>query len=247
MILDPEKPEEQFELGVRYDNGIDIVQDLELAAHWFRKAAEQGHAEAQFNLGCMYEDGQGVPVDYRESVRWFRKSAEQGVPRAQFELGRIYETGLSTTDALPFPLRFVAALFVRPAVQKNVEEAVIWYRKSAEQGYIQAQFQLAYIYFSGGTGVPDFPEAVKWYRSAALQGHPASQYALAACYHSGKGLPRSERNALAWWLVSSMGGNNDAAEMVEIMKGRVSKDEFEVCGIIAKSLQKTFTKHETGS
>ncbi|MCX8500810.1 MAG: hypothetical protein ORO03_03835 [Alphaproteobacteria bacterium] len=39
-----------------------MPQDYAQAVSWYRKAAEQGHANAQFNLGIMYGKGQGVPT-----------------------------------------------------------------------------------------------------------------------------------------------------------------------------------------
>ena len=83
----------QFFLGVMYDKGQGVRQDLREAARWFRKAAEQGHAEAQFNLGAMYDNGQGVPQDDAEAVKWFRKAAEQGLAVAQYDLGVMYDNG----------------------------------------------------------------------------------------------------------------------------------------------------------
>jgi hypothetical protein len=38
--------------------------DLQLAAKWFRKAAEQGDAMAQNELGAMYSRGKGVPKSF---------------------------------------------------------------------------------------------------------------------------------------------------------------------------------------
>ena len=43
--------EAQFLLGFMYAKGRGVLEDDKEAVKWFRKAAEQGHAEAQFNLG----------------------------------------------------------------------------------------------------------------------------------------------------------------------------------------------------
>ena len=53
------------------------------AAKWFRKAAEQGHAESQFDLGLLYTNGEGVDKDHKEAVKWLRKAAKQGHVNAQ--------------------------------------------------------------------------------------------------------------------------------------------------------------------
>lgn len=70
--------EAQYNLGVMYDEGAGMEQDLAEAAKWYRKAAEQGFMDAQTNLGIMYYHGQGVERDLAEAARWFRKAASQG-------------------------------------------------------------------------------------------------------------------------------------------------------------------------
>jgi TPR repeat protein len=70
--------EAQYNIGVMYDEGAGVGQDLSCAADWYRKAAEQGFVDAQTNLALMYLNGQGVARDYAEAGRWFRRAAEQG-------------------------------------------------------------------------------------------------------------------------------------------------------------------------
>ena len=83
----------QYALGVSYDNGYGVPEDLKEAAKWYRLAADQGHAEAQYNLGQMYAKGNGVPEDDKEALKWFRLAAEQGVDIAQYNLGVMYFNG----------------------------------------------------------------------------------------------------------------------------------------------------------
>ena len=45
------------------------------AVRWYRKAAEQNHAEAQFALGYCCENGEGVDQNHSEAVTWYRKAA----------------------------------------------------------------------------------------------------------------------------------------------------------------------------
>ena len=43
-------------LGLIYAMGRGVAKDQVEAVKWYRKAAEQNHAEAQYNLGvCYYE------------------------------------------------------------------------------------------------------------------------------------------------------------------------------------------------
>ena len=57
-------------------------------------------------------------------------------------------------------------------------EAVKWFRKAAEQGYVAAQFHLGFMYHRGLGVDRDYAEAMKWYRKAAEQGHAEAQEQL---------------------------------------------------------------------
>ncbi len=52
--------------------------DYDEAARWYRRAAEQGHADGQFNLGLKYANGDGVPQDYVQAHMWFSLAGAQG-------------------------------------------------------------------------------------------------------------------------------------------------------------------------
>lgn len=81
--------EAQYNLGVLYDEGAGVEQDLAIAADWYRKAAEQGFIDAQTNLGTMYYYGHGVACDYREAAKWFQLAADQGDTEASGYLSKI--------------------------------------------------------------------------------------------------------------------------------------------------------------
>ena len=63
-------------------------------------------------------------------------------------------------------------------VEKNYSEAVKWYRKAAEQGDADAQFNLGACYFLGNGVEKNDSEAVKWWRRAAEQGNAKAQEVL---------------------------------------------------------------------
>ncbi len=73
----------QFYLGVCYDNGLGVPQDIRLAAQWYRRAAEQGHSTAQYNLGFCYLEGQGVRKNGKSARNWFYQAAMAGEINAQ--------------------------------------------------------------------------------------------------------------------------------------------------------------------
>ena len=71
-------PKCMFQLGVRYDKGQGVKQDLGKAFMWFQKSAKLGSHAAMFNLGLMYEQGHGTKQDLERALHWYRKSAALG-------------------------------------------------------------------------------------------------------------------------------------------------------------------------
>ena len=113
----------------------------------------------------------------------------------QFQLGCRYETG----DGVP----------------KDLEQAVYWFRKSAEQGDAFAQFELGMCYQSGD-GVPkDLEQAVKWYRKSAEQGNAFAQNNLGVCYEKGNGVPKDLEQAAYWYRKSAGQGNVNARKALD--------------------------------
>jgi uncharacterized protein len=97
-------------------------------------------------------------------------------------------------------------------VPQNYAAAVGWYRKAADQGDADAQFNLGYMY-ANGQGVPqDYAAAVSWYRKAADQGQAAAQYNLGVMYANGWGVPQDDVRALMWINLSAAQGNQDAVK-----------------------------------
>jgi len=110
----PMTSQQMFEKGSDYYLGQNgCPQNYAEAVKWYRKAAEQGHADAQCNLGLCYDIGAGTVENKPEAVKWYRKAAEQGNAPAQFNLGYCYEHG--------------------EGVVKDKTEADRWYRKAVEQ------------------------------------------------------------------------------------------------------------------
>jgi len=85
-------PEDQYNLGHRYEKGMGVTQSYTEAAHWYRLAAMQGYRDGQYKICELSERGQGVPQDYQESLRWCGLAADQGHGRAMFVIGRLYHT-----------------------------------------------------------------------------------------------------------------------------------------------------------
>ena len=88
---------------------------------------------------------------------------------------------------------------------------------AAEQGLVEAQFSLGFIY-DNGNGVPqNDTEAVRWYRMAAEQGLAKAQSSLGYMYATGEGIPKDYVQAYAWSNIAASQGDEPAKENLEII------------------------------
>jgi hypothetical protein len=68
----------QFYVGRYYQFAADAKNNPVKASGWYRRAADQGHAEAQCSLGDCYANGVGVGKDLTQAMQWYEKAAAQG-------------------------------------------------------------------------------------------------------------------------------------------------------------------------
>ena len=80
-----------------------------------------------------------------------------------------------------------------------IRSRVTAYRKAAEQGNADAQFNVGVMY-ANGRGVPqDYAQARDWYRKAAEQGNADAQFNVGVMYANGQGVPQDYGQALVWY------------------------------------------------
>lgn len=80
----------------QYNAGVSLlrtVQNYSGAARWFRRAADQGHANAQAVLGSLYAVGLGVPKDFVNAYVW----VSLALPRLE---GRMHDRAVALQDEL---------------------------------------------------------------------------------------------------------------------------------------------------
>lgn len=90
---------------------------------------------------------------------------------------------------------------------KDDQQAVAWYRKTAEQGDAHAQYILGLMYFDGRGVARDDQQAEAWYRKAAEQGYSSAQVNLGLMHVSGRGVAKDDQQAVAWLRKAADQGN----------------------------------------
>jgi len=232
----------QYELAVSCRSAF--IKNAVEAAKWFQESARGGYAPAQFELGLCFLSGNGVEQDEAEAMKWLGraagqghqeaqktilektefelilKAAEFGDARSQFRIGTFYETGFG--------------------VRKSFEKAIEWFRKAADQGFVEAMYKLGTLIKEGPSGieaevVDDDPEesaspsvggilkgifsecasfgtaaAFEWFRKAAERGHAEAQYIVGQHYENGEGVKKDEKEAFEWFKKAADQGNANA-------------------------------------
>lgn len=147
----------QFYLGLMHLEGIGREVDQDKAAELLMKAAKQNHVEAQYLMGVCYAEGIGVEQNIYLVFHWVSKASDQGYSKAQTELGVMYLTGKN-----------------KYAPQNN-SKAFNLFLQAARQGHIEAQRQVAKMYYEG-TGIEkDIYEADKWLDRSTKEDHSHSE------------------------------------------------------------------------
>ena len=194
----------QNNLGVCYDRGQGVEKNYTEAAKWYRKAAERGNASAQFHLGQCYEFSGEVGIYYVEAAKWYTKAAKQGNENAQKALKRpnIANNTRSYTTTRQFSNAEPEAIYregLEAYYKERYAQAVIYFRKAAEQGHADAQSHLGLCYDIGYGVARNEIEAVKWYKKAAEQRESFAQFKLAEMYEKGEGVDKDIAEAVKWY------------------------------------------------
>ena len=90
--------------------------------------------------------------------------------------------------------------------QKQYKKAFSWYKKSAEQGFAQAQYNLAWCYEAGEGVKKNETKAFEWYQKSADQGFAKAQHNLGICYYNGIGCDPDKYKAFEWYKKSAEQG-----------------------------------------
>jgi len=124
-------------------------------------AAERDHPDAVYWLSHLYPNG-------TERDALLVKAGELGSLEGQRDLGALYATGDWTGP-------------------HDAVRAAEWYRRAAERGHPDAQYNLGFMYLLGEGVTSDAAEGLRWLRRAADQGGgtPAGRYSAAPQTSSG--------------------------------------------------------------
>ncbi|MBQ7215874.1 MAG: SEL1-like repeat protein [Synergistaceae bacterium] len=126
------------------------------------------------------------------------------------------ETQVSTTENPTDPAA-QNALAYKYYIAKDYEQAVVWYRKSAEQGNADGQFNLGFMYRNGYGVEQDYEQAVYWFRKAAEQGLARGQYNRGVMYENGYRVVKNLQEARKWYQLAADQGHESAKQALQCL------------------------------
>lgn len=204
-------PEAQYYLAQRYDmkKDGDPEKNLEIAAKWYKKSAEQGYAEAQFSIGNFYRHGIGVEKDIDEAIKWLKKGADQGNIWCAKSLKKaIQEAEIAAKNN---PVKKISK--EKPLDKVQVEKFNILI-KEAENGHIDSQYQVGEMYVKGNGVHKNEKEAAIWFQKAANLGHKKAQHNIGLLYYMAPESKQNTEKAIEWFTKASDQGVTDSTFML---------------------------------
>jgi TPR repeat protein len=133
-----------------------------------------------------------------EALSLFKTMAGDGIRAVYVPIARIYEYGYNGKWGR------------NRGVEQNLTEAIEWYTKAHEAGYVAGPVGLARIYLGIYGSYRDY-EKCFYYLSLAKRYHSAEvYYNLGTLYHTGKGVKQDKRKAKLMYLRSVAKGNKSA-------------------------------------
>ncbi|QGX98451.1 sel1 repeat family protein [Roseovarius faecimaris] len=213
-------PVAQNVLGVSYEDGMGVPQDINKAIYWYEAAAAQGLGRAMHSLGVLYRYGtHGIDARPDHARTLFERAIEAGYLGSYSNLGAMLENGEGGETDLKRSLQLYQAgaarndrhctnnlgHFYRQGIEleQDLSEARRLYGKAALLGLSDGYNNLGVMHEEGMAG-PSYPEmAVMLYRQAMAQDNARAAINIAGMIHEGRlpGLGDEEAVAYCLWAV----------------------------------------------
>ncbi|MEH6626013.1 MAG: tetratricopeptide repeat protein [Motiliproteus sp.] len=204
-IKDSARPEALFNLGILYDQGLGVEEDINQAIYYYEQAARGGSRSAAYQLGLIYRHDKRIETNPRQAERWLTVAAHDGDEDAALLLKQM--AGEAPDDPMFRVQRLLA--------EGEVETAVSELQQLAKSGNIRAVTRLAWLHESGLGVEQDLDRAATLFRQAAEAGDAEAQYALAVMLMTGSGQTKDTKAAQEWLKKSAVQGHRSAKQALD--------------------------------
>ena len=221
---------------IEYEKGMEALKskDYSSAYDYFRKAAEQGHADAQNQVGEFYYEGNQVSQNAETAFQRYYAAALNGSIKGAGNLGYCFATGTGTVQNYQKAVEWLTKaaeggdadamvnLGVRylngQGVAKDERKAYQWMITAIEHGATQGYLYAGEMHYYGleGGGIPNYDKAFEMRSKAMEKGmqHRRLWYYLGEMCLKGKRTAKNNHKAKMYLCPSALQGDEDAIELL---------------------------------
>jgi TPR repeat protein len=143
-----------------YNNGLGVTQSYDTAIEWYKKAIELGSVDDMYNISIAYANRSNLDGNNdtysKLAHEWLVNAANAGQGEAMNRIASYYQYGWN-------------------GFAQDYSQSMVWYKKSADAGYIPALVGIGDLYASGLGVEQDYEIATEWYLKAAEKGNKVAQ------------------------------------------------------------------------
>jgi len=214
----------KYQLGLMYQNGWGVEQDVAQARRWFEAAGQRGQASAQLALARLFE----ANGDYSSALSWYQQAAAEAQPAAYAALGYLYWMGLGTSKD-----DFLGLMWTFKAVEAGQVEALAklgrivvaepsrivqaCLMKAAVGGEPDVAYALGHHFHNAPEPERNVDAAIRQYQCAADHGHALAQCELGLIYSEGKDVIKDMVKARDWFMQAADQGDAKAQWNLALM------------------------------
>lgn len=193
----------QYETALAYYNGDGIKLNRSEAFLWYKQAAKQGHEIAQ-QMVAHWNNYNSVPAKF-DSIAWHLELAKRGDVEEQYNTGIILSIGFYMATAFD------------------------WLKTAADNGLVDAQYEIAERYFYGIGVEQNQKEAFQRFMKIAKRKvisedefyalanyRPKATFMLGKCYEEGIGTAKNPKEAFKFYLETAQADFTET--IAEILK-----------------------------
>jgi hypothetical protein len=131
-----------YNLGLMYQNGDGVTQNMDEAVKWYTKSASLGYEEAQYILASMVFKREIQSISYERSAQYYQQAAVLGHVKSQLNLGMLFYRG--------------------DVIEQDLDASFKWLSLAASNHNSEAQGYLSNMYMQGIGAQQDTVKAAMW-------------------------------------------------------------------------------------
>jgi hypothetical protein len=132
---------------------------------------------------------------------------------------------LAGGNSLLIPATGHCSLNVLPEDQP---QALAQCQQAAQNGDVQAQYELGEFYYDGKRTPRDLKQALHWFEQASLAGHAEAQLRLGNMFFRGEGVPANNIQAFIVLKMAAVNGSEDALDTADMVAAQMQRGELDI-------------------